>query len=769
MASRHVVESAILLAAIGASAVANAQCPDGSPPPCRGAAGARRIVPPLSERAWIVVPFANVARAADLDWLRDASVDLLSLDLSRWTDISVVDDKRVADLVRTLPAARARQALSLDDGITLARRAGAGRLVMGDFIKVGRGARLIANVFDVRRGTQIRSAQQNVADTDSLLTAFGPLARGVLAVPPPPDAHLGATGTTSADAYREYVLGLAALHRFELAESRQHFLAALKYDSTFALAHYKLSIAMHWAGPGAAAEEREHAIAAARLGGSLPPRERALISSRVSSAGGDYERACGTLAQLVEHDSSDVEALYGLGDCRYHAGFLPALPTADSTRGRFRGDWNGAIAAFRRVLQIDPSYHPAFEHVLDMLTRAQVLVCIDQRPGCGNDQRIYVTYVLRDADSLLLQPVRGDFRVKMPWANRQDGSHSLMKNLRAAQRIAQEWVDAGPGEPRAHSNLAMLDMQLGDFAAADRELGFISARADRTVRASALEMRVKTGIMLHNVAAARSALDTLMRESAGDSSMTIEVASLAATFGRVRPLVAALESYGVAHQWSPERRAYTRNRPYVLMGVILPGLADDERRYGESMPRDTLCAAGRPGCPTTALLSSLAFAPRMPRTWHPFSSTVPTGVRYFGPWVIARGDTAYIRTAAHNIDSVATAKRLSGTNDFGLVVHAAELYLAVHDSINALRMTRIYVDSVTPERAELLNDDWDWPYLAVPRMMRLRADLAGALGYADEARTWYARALALWADSDPEFKPEVDRMRAALEHIGRAR
>jgi hypothetical protein len=28
-------------------------------------------------------------KAQDLEWLRDASVDLLSLDMSRWTDVQV--------------------------------------------------------------------------------------------------------------------------------------------------------------------------------------------------------------------------------------------------------------------------------------------------------------------------------------------------------------------------------------------------------------------------------------------------------------------------------------------------------------------------------------------------------------------------------------------------------------------------------------------------------------------------------------------------------
>ena len=88
-------------------------------------------------------------------------------------------------------------------------------------------------------------------------------------------------------------------------------------------------------------------------------------------------------------------------------------------------------------------------------------------------------------------------------------------------------------------------------------------------------------------------------------------------------------------------------------------------------------------------------------------------------------------------------------------------------------MARFAVDSVLP----ILNridasagpGDGDWSILLVPRMMLLRADLAAALGFHDEARTWYARMTDLWAHADPELQPTVDRMRAALKSLGPSR
>ena len=774
--SRPSAGSCAVLLTILLSNVGRAQCPNGYPPPCRSVGAAtRRATPALNDRQWIVVPFTNVTRAPDLEWLRDASANLLSLDLGRWTDVDVVDGKRVADLLRTIPASRVSQSLSLGDGMSLARQAGAGRLVMGDFIKVGRSTRLVANVFEVRNGTRLRSVQQPVSDPDSLLAAFGPLARAVLAVPPPSDASVGATGTTSADAYREYLAGLASLNRFELADARRHLLAALKFDSTFALAHYKLSIAMHWTSPPTLDAdrargtelERTHAAAAARLGSALPPRERALISSRLASAGGDPERACTTLAALVQRDSLDAEAMYALGDCRYHAGFLPPEPTADTTRGRFRGDWNGAIAAFRRTLLLDPTYHPAFEHVIDILTTSNISVCAVEVAGCSNDPGTYAAWIIRDADTLVIQPVRGNFTVKTPMRARQDATRSPLLNLQEARRIAREWADAGPGEARAHLNLAKLDMQLGDLAAASSELALIPANADVTTRVNALESRVQLAIMLGKGDVGRASLDTLSREMPEDSSKAFRIASLAAAFGRVRPLVSAMNAYGAAHGWSTSRIAYVRSRPYVMLGVPLPSMLEDERRYAESLPNDTLCAAGRPHCRATDLFFTLAYAPRAPREWWPFNGRSPAGLRFFAAYALSKHDTSTTRLFARFLDSLGTASRRSGNDDFAVPLHTSELYLALGDSIAAMQSTRVFADSTMTvlSRTSTSNDDWEWPYLLAPRMMKQRGDLAMRLGYMEEARTWYERVLSLWSDADPEFKPEVTRIRSVVTSV----
>ena len=521
--------SAMVAAAWGVLALtalvrpAFAQCPDGTPPPCRGGTSAggvtRRANPPLDQRTWIVVPFENVTRAQDIDWLREASVNLLYLDMSKWRDIRVIDDERVADLVRETPETHGGQAMSLQAGMAVARRAGAGQLVMGDLLKVGSRTRVVAKVFDVRSGQRVRNVIEETGSADSLMGIFGRLARGILNADPPSEAALGTIGTTRLDAYQEYLAGVQALNAFDLQVSRQHFERALQLDSAFALAHYKLTIVLGWES-GASPGRRTHAEAAARLGGTLPARERGLINGLVAQARNDYFRACEIYAPMLRADSSDVEVLYNLGECSYHDnGVVPV--EGDTSRFQFRTNWNTMLWAFRRVLALDPSYHLAFQHIQDALQAEARPGCLAAggQTACGNGQNSFVAVVRRSGDSLLLVPVRqldaAGYAAQVAQAQR-DGSRR--RNLEEARRAAEEWVAAGPNEGRARIAYAHALLRQGrvqDAAAAARQAaGAPTSRAEAgSFATDRIEIALKTdnGAEAHRIFdSARVLLDTVL-------------------------------------------------------------------------------------------------------------------------------------------------------------------------------------------------------------------------------------------------------------------
>lgn len=753
--------AASLVAALACARALAAQCPDGTPPPCRGAIAAvtpRRNAPALDEHAWIVVPFANVMKVQDLDWLRDASVNLLSLDIGRWTDVTVVPDKRVDDLVRQ---ARTPQPLTLSDGLALARRAGAGKLVMGDFYRIGRGARLVANVFDVRTGARLRSVERQAADQDSLLGAFGPLARGVLAVPPPPDARSGDFGTNRIDAYQEYLLGVQALNRFRLADARAHLMRALAIDSTFALAHLQLSLTLAWGEANTDnPEQRVHAAAAQRFGASLPPRERALIAGNFAMATGDYTRACADFAPLVAKDSSDVQALYMLGECSFHDQSV-APGASDTVPGRFRGDWNASLRAFRRVLELDPAFHPAFEHILNILSAPSRGSCVP-RPGAGCD--FWNAAVLRSGDTLEIEPVR-DSTNRPGWyaqVNRAAKEKPLLANLAEARTIAQSWFDADTTEDRARFQLASVMLRQGDVANAIAVSRFLHPPATAgmfPVLRFEIEVAAKSG----RGADARAWYDSLVKAIPDAPSIMVTRGGFELMFGRFGRVVPGMAAAAAAQ--GPAAVAYRSELPRLVLGVPSRTIVAAEAAYDSTL-RATGCADD---CRRERMFVTLVYGVRLPRGGAPrflTESSDDDRLRLFD--AVTRRDTARIRAVAWEHDSLAHRNVEMGWPDNQWTVIAADGYLAIPDSVAALRTARFYVDTVMPRTpivalvpGTAISASAFWP-----RMMLLRADLAAAKGYKAEARTWYLRVLDLWASADAELAPEVARIRASLAALG---
>lgn len=763
---RYVVAAAVLLCAQSL----RAQCPNGTPPPCKSGTAAlgRRPNPVLSTHTWIVVPFTNATRSPDLDWLRAAAVNLLTLDLGRWSDIRVVEEKRVGDLMRELPAARAAQALTLSDGLAIARRAGAGMLVMGDYFKIGKGTRFLVNVFDVERGSRLRSYVQQTPDQDSLLSAFGPIARGVLAVPPSADASLGVLGTTRTDAYQEYLLGTTALNRFEITAAMTHLKRALALDSSFALAHYKLAIAIHW--DGADTSEATHALAAARLAGGLPPRERALINARVALTNGEYERACDASRALIAKDSTDVEALYAVGECEYHGGRVAGTPI-DSAHERFRGNWNVAIKSFRRVLALDPTYHPAFAHILDALTPPYVVACVTPRPGCGNDPTSLSAPIVRDGDSLIIQPVHvgdAEFRVLLA---RATANRTPLLNFQLVRTIAQDWVEASQRGPRALVNLGQADILLGDLAAAEVALAQVRPDADRDTRVEAIEWRLQGAAQRADGALGRALLDSMrpLLLTAADSGL---YASHSATFGRLRPADARIRQAAAREHWSPERLKYTLHLPRIMLGVPDSSLANDEHRYWSTLPGDSVCDAGLSRCRAAAISASLAFAARIERNWWP-PLKAPSSYRLVVAEALAAHDRAKMTGALRYLDSTSRARLRMFGDEGSLTIIAADGALAMEDSVGALARLRFATDSILPFQYNsgtgVAGAGLYYKPLAAPRVMLYRADLEAAIGSPAEAKLWYGRVLDLWGDADPELQPTVARIRAARDRLGAGR
>jgi tetratricopeptide (TPR) repeat protein/TolB-like protein len=744
--------------AFGAFNFSHAQCPDGTPPPCRAAtpAPARRAAPPLDERTWIVLPFDNVARASDIDWLRSASVNLLYLDMSRWRDIRVIDDERVADFMREVAAGEGP--LGLATAISVARRAGAGKLVMGDLLKVGNRTAVVAKVFDVRTGQRLRSVREETTSPDSLMAIFGRLARGILNAAPPPGAAVGTIGTTSLAAYQEYVAGVQALNAFDLEAAHQRFARALELDSAFALAHYKLSMVYGWERPGAPQRQR-HAEAASRFAAGLPQRERTLIAGQLAQTSNRWGEACDAYLSLLRADSTDVEALYNFGECQYHDPVVVAVG-GDTANLAFRGSWNTALQAFQRTLELDPTYHLAFAHIPDILHA-------DQRNGCrpAGEQTTctafaYTAVIIRRGDSLVTVPV-GAGNAGAVGAQQAEAARTMTRraNNRLARDLAAAWVQAGPNEPRAHRALGRALLRTGDFPGAERELWTGDANTPPLERAAIVPDRVELAIKQGRFAEAHAMLDSASRAAeALGTGVRLTVAVLGVSFGKFARADSALRAVAPAPVL-----------PFIAVvirlqaGVPPPGADSLVRAFASS---DIARMQGlRPGDVIGAVSMWDA---RTVRAWREVAApdTASRDPRVRLAAFVLRGDTLLIRREAAAFDSALGALPVEAPEN-GASLAAAEAWLAIGDTAAALaRLVEFETRWTYAPLLERVSSGLTLGSFLWPRTFLLLGDLAVARGNNEVAARAYRRVVGMWSGGDADVQPAVQRAREAVARLG---
>jgi tetratricopeptide (TPR) repeat protein len=766
----HPPLSPLVVLALLAAAPAAAQCPDGTPPPCRGvtsaAAPVRRPNPTLDERTWIIVPFENVAHAADVDWLTNASVNLLYLDMSQWRDIHVVDDERVADFMREVPEIRAGQALTLQTGIAVARRAGAGKLVMGDLLKVGSRTQVVAKVFDVRSGQRLRSLRDEAGSADSLMSVFGRLARAILNAEPPAGTSLGTVGTTSLDAYRLYVAGIGALNRVDLDSANHYFTRAVAADSTFALAHYKLSVVLGWQNPGDP-HRVQHAEAANRLSAGLPPRERALILGQQQTSASRWGDACVTYNGVLRGDSTDVEAWYNLGECNYHDAFI-GFAGGDSTKPAFRGSWNLALRAFLRALDLDPTYHLAYSHLPDILLAESRVGCAgrDVADRSCTPQQQYLATTLRDADSLLQLPVEGANATRVAAQARTALAQGVWRtNVQRNRDYAQAWVNAGPGEHRAHAALALALLRQGLPAEAAREFALARTPSPSVGDLSrGLISRLELLIKLDSSAAAGQLVDSMLavRDTAGFGNNIAFTAMLLGRHGRVDLIFSG-------SQTPPPILRFIKAALPAMQGAPPADLAAIELA-ADSFLQQVVPAPQRAATRTTFLSLTVPWTMGLERPAALQAlDTTSSDPRLLVVAYAARRDTAALRRALASLDSInlATPREVPTAVGFQF---AAEGYLLLGDTATAYARLQgfdarfPFLSPLAPYNSAFGNltaniETWGRTWLRL-------ADLAAARGDRATAVHNYQRVIGLWQGADPAFQPAVQRARAALARLG---
>jgi DNA-binding SARP family transcriptional activator/TolB-like protein len=298
----------------------------------------------------VVAPFRVAGASSSLAYLREGMVELLSTRLADDSSARSVDPGAV------LAAWRAAGIGSPTDVprskiVGLARGLGAEQVVIGSV--VGGTRRLVITATVVEAASQRATAQVTVeGPADSISGLVDRLAAKLLVLDAGEDASLASRTTESLPALRAFLGGQEAFRQGNYSAAVRYYEAALRLDSTFALAALQLA---RTADRMSTLAPQAHALALAwRERQVLDARARALL---IALAGPSYPMPSEGVDQI-----DAWERLIDLTPDRAEAWFELALrlvqegAIAGATDAHSRGVW-----ALRRALQLDPGNIPARE------------------------------------------------------------------------------------------------------------------------------------------------------------------------------------------------------------------------------------------------------------------------------------------------------------------------------------------------------------------------------------------------------------------------
>ena len=509
----------LCLAAIGGLTGASlyAQCADGTPPPCEvRAVRAPRHEPPSSAeergRSFLILPFRNITRSAEHDWLVEGSPVLLADALGHWDEIRVVRSERLYPVLER-HGLSAGDVIGLDDARRVAAETDAWTVVTGEFLATGTRVRVSLRAYDAVTEREVVRASKEIEAGNDERQVYESLAGELLRAAglEPSSIDLAEATTQSLDAHKAYLRGIAHLNRADYGPAREAFLEAIELDSTFAQAYARLAQASTFnqqtfrnpANPAARYAQR-----AAELAASLPPRDRTLVRSLNSLLHAEFGAARDGLEQLVASDSTDLDAMERLALLE----IMDWIIVEVDGELRLRGSYNRAARLAKRVLALDPGRHNAYWLLTFVYLAASGVMGSTTLDGYRREYPSLAAQQMARPDERFVMILRDTIELVPDSVFRASGEDPQPARARA-RRAAREWVDrwlaAGPNEAEAHLAASRLDELDGSYEGALQHLTRAESLGIGTQLDDPVERRVSLLVRLGRFDEATPVADSL--------------------------------------------------------------------------------------------------------------------------------------------------------------------------------------------------------------------------------------------------------------------
>jgi DNA-binding SARP family transcriptional activator len=690
----------------------------------------------VSSSTIAVLPF-NVRGGPSVEYLGGGIVNLLGAALDGAGSL------RRADTRATFAAAVAESAYAIPDAQRaerVARRLGAGMYVLGDVVEAGGKLQIDAAVYRVaagcarRRGVTIAPGMECPSPqpstravvsgaADSVFDLVDGLAARLLGGLGDPAAdrlmRTASLTTTSLPAFKSYLQGEEQMRAGQFERAAESYLAAIAQDSTFAVAHYRLALAREWAPlPG----EDTAANAAARHGERLSARDRNLLEAFRAWRAGDATSAERAYRAILARYPDDVDAWFQLGEILFHHGPLFGRTIDESEE------------AWRKVLSYEPRNLFALTHVARIAVVGRRLGTLDSLLApfapdeLRTDRRLAEIVLLRAVvrgDTAAAHAMARDIRRWEPFAVWRVAVFltAFSPDPAMMRAVIEDLTERFPS-PAERADLywfaSMLDLAGGRAEAARGALAQ-AVEAERTVPDERRRPGFREVTEWYAATLPLPYADSMLkraRRDAASPSLRVER----------KPAFQTGMGIGAPIQLEPVRQ-YT-------LGILSVRLRDSVAASAAAQALQRLATSGG----ATALTRDLDRGLRARIAHEHGRSKEALGLLQTLESRDSQGDVAAIPFVSR-----ANERFLRG-----------EVLVALGRDADALEWFASLGDGSVTEIP-----------LRAPAHLR-QAEISERLGKGDRATGHYARFLELWRQSDPEFRPNVDRARRRLTALTRS-
>lgn len=256
---------------------------------------APRGIGPGGRPAIAVMYFDYAGGPEETRWFSYGVPDMLRTGLAQTPGLDVVSSQRLHEI-----GGGKLDTLGKEEVLTVARRAGAGAVVVGSIFQSGAEVRIDVEVDDVASGRILFAYSVRGEDVFSLVDELTAQTRRSLYLAAAPATRpVAEVSTHSLEAYRLYTEGMQAYYNLRNADARDLFEKAVEIDPSFAMAYFRLAnIARGMGDRGRTDQYRQKVLSHLDR---LPEREKLFVQAvEARREEKNPQKAIQLLEQLIE-------------------------------------------------------------------------------------------------------------------------------------------------------------------------------------------------------------------------------------------------------------------------------------------------------------------------------------------------------------------------------------------------------------------------------------------------------------------------------------